>query len=287
MGSVHRTASVTTAPTNVVASDGILCTGVNVSWTNATGATTHRIFRNAVNNFATATALGDDSVSPFTDLTATPATLNFYWVRGLNGCGLGPVSAPDTGVRGGLSGPVTGVRASDGTVCTAVRVTWNAVLGAVSYDVLRSTTLTGTYTRIATVATTMFDDTTAAPGSTLFYEVKPNSPCATGVLSAADSGRRGAPPGIPTGIDASDDLCLSIEIDWNDVSGATGYTIWRATTSLGVYSQIGTSSGSFFIDSAVGFAQVFYKVKANNACGSSGFSASNAGLREPPPCGLP
>ena len=64
---------------------------------------------------------------------------------------------------------------------TAVRVTlnnggrpvirWNAVEGAVKYQVYRSTSQNGRYTLLKTVPGTGYVDTTAKPGVTYYYKV--------------------------------------------------------------------------------------------------------------------
>ena len=90
----------------------------------------------------------------------------------------------------------TNVRAIDGTFTDKVRVTWDAVAGATSYEVWRSTTnRASTATKIATVTATTFDDTTAVAGRTYFYFVKAKSAVGASDFSGGNSGhRKQAPP---------------------------------------------------------------------------------------------
>jgi hypothetical protein len=84
------------------------------------------------------------------------------------------------------------------------------------------------------------------------------------------------PPAAPTGVTASDATsCSSVTVSWNAATGATGYSIWRNTVdNSGSATEIGTDSASPFDDATASQGQTyFYWVKANNACGESGFRA--------------
>jgi cytochrome c peroxidase len=99
-------ASSLTAPTTFSASDGSYFNKVGLTWDAIHGATTYRILRNTVNNSGTATDVGTTAANLFFDTTATPNVNYFYWVRAENGAIVGPVSAPDQGLRAvGAQGP--------------------------------------------------------------------------------------------------------------------------------------------------------------------------------------
>ena len=96
------------APTEVVASDNSYVTKVGITWATVGGATLYRIFRNTVDNSATATVVGTTPEGAFFDTTATAGQTFFYWVRAENGTVVSPVSTPDQGTRatGNVVGPV-------------------------------------------------------------------------------------------------------------------------------------------------------------------------------------
>jgi cytochrome c peroxidase len=100
--------SVLTAPIEVTASDNSYVTKVGISWATVPGATLYRIFRNAANDSATATAVGNTPEGAFFDATAPAGQPFFYWVRAENGSVVSPFSAPDPGSRavGNINGPV-------------------------------------------------------------------------------------------------------------------------------------------------------------------------------------
>ncbi|HEY0429115.1 MAG TPA: cytochrome c peroxidase [Pyrinomonadaceae bacterium] len=87
------------APSNFTASDGIYNNKVGLNWDAVRGATNYRIFRNTVNNSATATEVGTTAAANFFDTTATAGQTFFYWVRAETGSAASSFSASDTGLR--------------------------------------------------------------------------------------------------------------------------------------------------------------------------------------------
>lgn len=181
------------APTGVSASDGTSCSVVTVSWSAVGGATGYQVWRNTVNNSATATLIGTDTASPYDDGSAAAGTTYYYWVVATNACGGGAFSTPDTGFRssGSAPPPPTNVSASDRTYCDFVRVTWNASSGATSYEVWRGTSRnSSSASLIGTDTASPFDDLSAVPGTRYYYWVKAKNACGTSGFSNRDAGRR-------------------------------------------------------------------------------------------------
>ncbi len=93
-------------PQNVSASDGLLIGPyVMVTWSPPAGGGggAYRVYRNTVNDPATATALGPwDEPRVYYDHSAVPGVVYCYWVKAggdASGDPAGPLSAPDTGIR--------------------------------------------------------------------------------------------------------------------------------------------------------------------------------------------
>src|SRR5439155_19414399 len=99
--------STLSAPTNVTASDNSYSTKVGVSWDTVRGATLYRIFRNAVNDPASAVVVGTTVEGTFFDPSGAAGQTFFYWVRAENGNVVSSLSAPDQGTRanGVINGP--------------------------------------------------------------------------------------------------------------------------------------------------------------------------------------
>ncbi|MGI6086470.1 MAG: leucine-rich repeat protein [Kiritimatiellia bacterium] len=92
-------------------------------------------------------------------------------------------------------------------------------------------------------------------------------------------------PAAPSGVSASDGTFTNkIKITWNVVDFATGYTVWRHTANnSAAATEIGSTTGTTYDDFAtVAKTTYYYWVKATNAAGVSGFSASDSGWRAEP-----
>ncbi|HEV8588331.1 MAG TPA: cytochrome c peroxidase, partial [Pyrinomonadaceae bacterium] len=97
-----QSASLAT-PANLSATDNAYATKVAVTWDAVRGATLYRIFRNATNNSATASAVGTTPQAIFFDTTGAANQNFFYWVRAENGSVVSNLSQPDQGSRTGAN----------------------------------------------------------------------------------------------------------------------------------------------------------------------------------------
>lgn len=90
-------------------------------------------------------------------------------------------------------------------------------------------------------------------------------------------------PGVPTGVSASDGTSTeAVVVSWNAAAGADSYRVYRNTSAdSGLSSCIATGvKGTAFRDAAaVAGTRYFYWVVAENAIGTSDFSADDAGYR--------
>ncbi len=81
------------------------------------------------------------------------------------------------------------------------------------------------------------------------------------------------PPAAPTGLSATG-LNARVSLAWNASATATGYFVWRSTTSGGPYGLVGNPTAPSFVDQ-VGIENgvtYFYVVSAENSGGVSGYS---------------
>ncbi|PYS98406.1 MAG: hypothetical protein DMF63_16105 [Acidobacteria bacterium] len=103
----RATGSALANPTGLTASDGDYASKVGVHWQPIRGATTYRIFRNTINDTATATDVGTTQANYFFDTSAAIGQQYFYWVRGENTQTVSAFSNGDQGVRavGNDAGP--------------------------------------------------------------------------------------------------------------------------------------------------------------------------------------
>ena len=89
-------------------------------------------------------------------------------------------------------------------------------------------------------------------------------------------------PDAPANVSASDGEYIDkVRVLWNSVSGSTGYELWRGTNDNAESgSLISELSGTSYDDTSVGSgATYYYRVKATNSLGTSGFSDEDGGWR--------
>jgi hypothetical protein len=89
------------------------------------------------------------------------------------------------------------------------------------------------------------------------------------------------PPEPPTNVQASDGTYMDrVQVTWTDSSGATSYTIYRATLRWGTKTALGITSDTTYDDTTALAGKIYYYyIKATNAYGTSGFSLYDKGYR--------
>ncbi len=275
------------APLNVAATDGTHTDRIGVSWDSVTNATYYRVYRCTTFDGTYVLISGDETLASYEDTTMTPARDYYYKVKAFNDSQESEFSEYSTGMAG-LAAPLD-VTASDATYKDRIAVTWSAVTGAGYYRVYRSTTSGGTYDLISgdETGTSYDDDDGSLVASTdYFYKVKAFYGTVESPLSTYDAGSMGAfvTPNPPANVAATqgtyDDR---VTITWDASAGADYYNVFRATSEGGTYdTQIGGDLTDLTVDDttcALG-THYYYKVKAHNADGWSGFSLSAEGWSE-------
>ncbi|MGJ7920823.1 Ig-like domain-containing protein [Neobacillus sp. LXY-4] len=169
-----------------------------------------------------------------------------------------PVSAP------------TNFKAVSSTYNSA-KLTWTAVSGASGYEIYRATSSTGTYTKIATTTSTSYLNTGLDTGKTYYYKVRAYS-TGTSTNYTSFSSVVSVKPVLltPISVKATSLSYNSIKTSWAAVSGANGYEVFRATSSTGTYSLIGTTTSTSFNNGGLTTNKLyFYKVRAYRTVGST------------------
>jgi fibronectin type 3 domain-containing protein len=160
-------------------------------------------------------------------------------------------------------------------------LSWSGSSGV--YDVYRNeASCNAGFLKVANdVASTSYNDTAVANGTTYFYQVVAQPSGNEAAASAPSScqsvtptGGTCTPPAAPTGVTATATSQTAATVSWSASSGATSYTIFRATTSGGPYTQIGTSATTSFSSTGLSCnTTYYYVVQASNGTCSSGNSA--------------
>jgi hypothetical protein len=176
----------------------------------------------------------------------------------------------------------TNVQASNGTFPHHIQLTWDAVDGAASYQVFRSTTNdVNTAAKIGVgITTTGFNDTLAVAGRLYHYWVRERNPAAIGPFGTSVSGFIPLPG--PANLTASQGTFpRHVALTWGAVANASGYQVFRSTTNdVNTAAKIaGGITSTFFNDNTVAPGTTyFYWVRARNTVGVGLFSAAVSGF---------
>ena len=154
-------------------------------------------------------------------------------------------------------------------------LTWNAVGGATSYRIYRSTSKGSGYSLLGTTTATSYTNTGAKAGTTYYYRVKACNDAGLSPYSNIVSGNvvvtpKPSAPVVKIGNSAASGKPM---LTWNAVSGATSYKVYRATSQKGTYSLLGTVTATSYTNTgAKAGVTYYYKVKAVNSAGESAYS---------------
>ena len=174
------------------------------------------------------------------------------------------------------------VKISNSSASGKPMLTWNAVEGATSYRIYRSTAKGSGYSLLGTTTATSYTNTGAKAGTTYYYRVKACNDAGLSPYSNIVSGQvktvaqqKPSTPVVKIGHSASSGKPM---LTWNVVSGATSYKVYRATSQNGTYSLLGTvTTTSYTNTGAKAGTTYWYKVKAVNSAGESAYSNTVSG----------
>ena len=183
-----------------------------------------------------------------TDTVADDTTLYAKWTEGL---------------------PAPGSVTAESVSSTSIRVSWDEVTGAEGYEVWRSDTEDGDYTNLTESGTpnTSYTNTGVTTGQTYYYKVRAYKTVDEQRVYSEYSEPASTAPSVaaPTGLKAASASYKSIKLTWNAVSGASGYYVYRATSTTGSYTNLtsnGTTSRTFTDTKCTTGTTYYYKVKA-------------------------
>ena len=153
----------TTMTLSNVASSG----KVKISWEAVEGATKYEVYR-ATAKDGTYSRISTTSNASVTNTKAEAGKTYYYKVRAI--CDVEAAAGAYSTIKSrtcDLPRPDVSIALSSGKP----KVSWDAVDGAVSYEVYRATSKSGTYTLVKTTTSLSYKNTSATAGKTYYYKV--------------------------------------------------------------------------------------------------------------------
>lgn len=166
-----------------------------------------------------------------------------------------------------------------GKTSTSVSLAWNKVKGADGYEIYRSSSKNGSFTKIATVkkaSSVSYLDSSLAGGKTYYYKVRPyqmdgNQKRRAGFCAVQKIKLLKKPS-----VSVQNQSATRAKVSWKEVKGAVKYQVYRSTSKDGKYQKIATiQKGNFFKDTNRSTnAKYYYKVRAVSS-GIKGYTYSS------------
>ena len=171
---------------------------------------------------------------------------------------------------GTLSAPtVTGSTDSQGRPT----LKWNAVTGAAKYEIYRSYSRDGSYSKYSTQTSTAYTNSSyLTSGTTYYYKVRAlKSDGTAGPYSAVVSVTCRLKLSAPT-VTGGNDSQGRPTLKWNAVTGAAKYEVYRSTSRSGTYTKYSTQTSTSYTNSSylTSGTTYYYKVRALGSDGSYG-----------------
>lgn len=159
---------------------------------------------------------------------------------------------------------------------TNIDLSWNTVASATGYNVYRSTSEDGEYSKLTDipVTTTSYVDIGLGGNTTYYYKVTAINAAGESAKSAAAAATTASvivTPAIPVNLSATATGTSSINLNWTAVSGATGYNVYCAVGN-GEYIKLTNSPVTMNSYTSTGLnpaTTYYYKVTAVNSAGES------------------
>lgn len=152
-----------------------------------------------------------------------------------------------------------------------VKVSWAKSSEASGYEIFRDVTSTGTYSQVGTVTdgeTLSYTNGSLLTGKTYYYKVRAYRTVDGKKAYSSYSSAISSKPVLSSvnSVKSASAGYNKIKVNWAQVSGASGYEVYRSTTKTGTYSNMKsiTSGSTFsFLDSGLTTGKTYYyKVRA-------------------------
>ena len=248
----------------------------SLTWNAVSGAAKYEVYRARSRSgeyikYSTVTGTSYTNTSYIED-----GNTYYYKVRALDANGTAGAWSSIVSVTyraastGTLSAPtVTGSTDSQGRPT----LKWNAVSGAAKYEIYRSYSRDGSYSKYSTQTSTSYTNSSyLTSGTTYYYKVRAlKSDGTAGPYSAVVSVTcrlKLSAPSVTGGNDSQGRPTLK----WNAVSGAAKYEVYRSTSRSGTYTKYSTQTSTSYTNSSylTSGTTYYYKVRALGSDGSYG-----------------
>ena len=270
-------ATTLTAPTVTLKADAASGQPV-ISWSKVGGATKYEVYRSATGKANSFSIIRRTSALTYTDVNAAAGNTYYYVVRAMKGSGSSAVYSKFSPAQS-IQYAITSLNAPSMTLTSAASgqpvVSWTKVNGAAQYEVYRSTNGKN-FSIVRRTAALSYTDTSAAAGTTYYYQVRAINGSVKSDFCAAQSiqyavASLNAPTMTLTSAASGQPV-----VSWTKVSGAAQYEVYRSTNGKNFSIVRRTAALSFTDTNAAAGATYYYQIRAINGSVKSDFCAAQS-----------
>ena len=245
-----------------------------VSWTKVNGAAQYEIYRSATGKANSFSIIRRTSALTYTDVNAAAGNTYYYVVRAISGS-VKSAFCPAQSIQYAI----TSLNAPSMTLTSAASgqpvVSWTKVNGAAQYEVYRSTNGKN-FSIVRRTAALSYTDTSAAAGTTYYYQVRAINGSVKSAFCAAQSIQYAI-----TSLNAPTMTLTSAAsgqpvVSWTKVNGAAQYEVYRSTNGKNFSIVRRTAALSYTDTSAAAGTTYYYQVRAINGSVKSAFCAAQS-----------
>ena len=261
-------ATTLTAPTVTLKADAASGQPV-IGWSKVGGATKYEVYRSATGKANSFSIIRRTSALTYTDVNAAAGNTYYYVVRAINGSVKSAFCAAQS-----IQYAITSLNAPTMTLTSAASgqpvVSWTKVNGAAQYEVYRSTNGKN-FSIVRRTAALAYTDTSAAAGTTYYYQVRAINGSVKSAFCPAQSIQYAI-----TSLNAPTMTLTSAAsgqpvVSWTKVSGAAQYEVYRSTNGKNFSIVRRTAALSYTDTTAAAGATYYYQVRAINGSVKSAF----------------
>ena len=233
---------------------------INISWSGVTGVSGYQIYR-ATSSTGTYTLISTTTAIRYNNTGLTTNRIYYYKVRAYRMVGTVKVySGYSTTIN---SKPILSTPASIKSISSSynsINFSWGEVTGASGYEIYRATSSTGIYTLVSKTTATRYNNTGLTTNRIYYYKVRAYRMVGTVKIYSGFSTVKSLKPvpSAPTSVKAVSSSYNSINISWNGVVGASGYEVYRATSSTGPYTLVSRTTATRYNNTGLTTNRTYY-----------------------------